>query len=87
MGDVDFLKVGHHGSAASLDEGIAEALAPEVSVASAGKGNGYGHPTPECVEVLEGTGSLFLCTIDAGDVTVEPGTEGPVVSRQKGGEP
>ena len=87
VGDVDFLKVGHHGSAASLDEGIAEALAPEVSVASAGKGNGYGHPTPECVEVLEGTGSLFLCTIEAGDVTVEPGAEGPVVSRQKGGEP
>ncbi len=87
VGDVDFLKVGHHGSAASLDEGLAEALSPEVSVASAGEGNGYGHPTPECVEVLEGAGSLFLCTIDAGDVTVEPGAEGPVVSRQRGGEP
>lgn len=87
VGDVDFLKVGHHGSAASLDEGLAEALSPEVSVASAGEGNGYGHPTPKCVDVLEGAGSLFLCTIDSGDVTVEPGARGPVVSCQRGGKP
>lgn len=87
VGDVDFIKVGHHGSAASLDAETAAALDPEVSVASAGEGNSYGHPDPACVEVLEGAGSVFLCTIDAGDVTVEPGVEGPVVSCQKGGEP
>ena len=87
VGDVDFLKVGHHGSEASLDAATAAALAPEVSVASAGEGNSYGHPDPACVEVLEGSGSVFLCTIWAGDVTVEPGAQGPVVSCQKGGEP
>ncbi len=84
VGDIDFLKVGHHGSAASLDEGLAEALDPEVAVASAGEGNSYGHPTAECVEALEAAGALFLCTIDAGDVTVEPGELGPVVSCQRG---
>lgn len=87
VGDIDFLKVGHHGSEASLDAATAAALAPEVSVASAGEGNSYGHPDPACVEVLEGAGSVFLCTIWAGDVTVEPGAEGPVVSCRKGGEP
>lgn len=87
VGDVDFLKVGHHGSEASLDAATTEALAPEVSVASAGEGNSYGHPDPACVEVLEGAGSVFLCTIWAGDVTVEPGAQGPVVSCQKGGGP
>ena len=87
VGDIDFLKVGHHGSEASLDAATAAALAPEVSVASAGEGNSYGHPDPACVEVLEGAGSVFLCTIWAGDVTVEPGAQGPVVSCQKGGEP
>ena len=81
-GDVDFLKVGHHGSAASLDEGLAEALAPEVSVASAGEGNRYGHPTVECVSLLERAGSLFLCTKDVGDVTVAPGEWGADVSWQ-----
>ena len=81
-GDVDVLKVGHHGSAASVDEGLAEALSPEVSVSSAGEGNRYGHPAEECVSVLEGAGSLFLCTKDAGDVTVAPGERGVEVSWQ-----
>lgn len=87
VGDVDLLKVGHHGSAASVGAGTAAALDPEVSVASAGEGNSYGHPDPACVEVLEGAGSLFLCTIECGDVTVEPGESGPVVTCQKGVAP
>lgn len=84
VGDVDFLKVGHHGSAPSVDAASAAALAPEVSVASAGEGNRYGHPAPECVETLEGVGSTFLCTKDVGDVCVEPGVRGPVVSCSRG---
>lgn len=87
VGDVDLLKVGHHGSEASLTPEIARALAPEVSVASAGEGNGYGHPDPVCVGILEDAGSLFLCTMDVGDVCVEPGADGPVVSCQRGGVP
>ena len=83
VGDVDLLKVGHHGSEASLDAATAAALDPEVSVASAGAGNRYGHPDPVCVEVLEGAGSLFLCTMETGDVTVEPGADGPRVSCQR----
>ncbi|MBM6676740.1 ComEC/Rec2 family competence protein [Olsenella uli] len=85
VGDVDLLKVGHHGSEASLTPEIAAALAPEVSVASAGEGNSYGHPDPVCVGMLEDVGSLVLCTKDVGDVCVEPGAEGPVVSCQRGG--
>ena len=83
VGDVDLLKVGHHGSEASLTPEIAAALSPEVSVASAGEGNGYGHPDPACVDILEEAGSVFLCTMDVGDVCVEPGAEGPVVSCQR----
>lgn len=76
VGDVDLLKVGHHGSAVSIEPDQARSLAPEASVASAGEGNSYGHPREECVEVLEGAGSRFLCTKDAGDVTVEPDVGG-----------
>jgi competence protein ComEC len=79
VGDVDLLKVGHHGSAVSIDQDEAAALDPEVSVASAGEGNRYGHPKQECVEVLEGVGSRFYCTKDDGDVCVMPGASGPVV--------
>lgn len=84
VGDVDLLKVGHHGSEVSVSEGAAVALMPEVSVASAGEGNAYGHPDPACVEILEDVGSTFLCTMDVGDVCVEPGVEGPVVSCRRG---
>lgn len=84
VGDIDFLKVGHHGSAVSVSAEEVQALSPEVSVASAGEGNRYGHPRAECVEALEAAGSCFLCTIDAGDVVVYPGATGPRVSTQRG---
>ena len=80
VGDVDFLKVGHHGSAVSLGKAEARALSPEVSIASAGANNRYGHPRQECVDVLEKAASAFLCTMDVGDVTVEPGELGPCVT-------
>ncbi len=85
VGDVDFLKVGHHGSRVSLTPEEARALDAEVSVASAGENNRFGHPTPECVEMLESSGSTFLCTKDVGTVTIEPAAEGPRVSCERGG--
>ncbi len=72
VGDIDVLKVGHHGSKVSVDAEVLEVLAPEVAIASAGEGNSYGHPSKECREALEAAGSKFFCTIDAGDVTIRP---------------
>lgn len=83
VGDIDLLKVGHHGSASSISaEGLA-VLKPELAVASAGAGNSYGHPNKTCIERLEDAGSLFVCTISAGDVTVYPGETGPRVLCQR----
>ena len=83
IGDIDLLKVGHHGSEVSLTSEEARVLDPEVSVASAGEGNRYGHPTEECVRVIEGVGSTFFCTKDVGDVEVRPGREGSIVRTQR----
>lgn len=83
VGDIDVLKVGHHGSRVSITEGEAASLRAEVAVASAGEGNSYGHPTPECVEVLETSGSWFLCTKDHGDVTVTPSSSGVGVTLER----
>lgn len=85
VGDVDLIKVGHHGSEVSLTPALAATLEAEVAVASAGEGNPYGHPRRECVEMLEGAGSLFLCTRDVGDVEVRPGVDGPSVDTQRQG--
>lgn len=83
VGDIDVLKVGHHGSAVSITQEEASTLKPEVSIASAGEGNSYGHPTDECVEVLESSGSRFMCTIDYGDISIVPKGETIEVSYQK----
>lgn len=82
VGDIDFLKVGHHGSARSITSAQVHVLKPEVAVASAGKNNKFGHPKPQCVATLEESGSAFYCTKDDGDVTVEPGRDGPRVRTQ-----
>lgn len=72
VGDIDVLKLGHHGSGLSVDSELLKAIDPEVSIASAGKGNSYGHPTQECVDCVRDYGSLFYCTIDYGDIYIEP---------------
>jgi competence protein ComEC len=86
VGDIDLLKLGHHGSAVSLTVGEAGLLDPEVAVASAGESNRYGHPTQECIEVIKAVGAIFLCTIDSGDVCSEPGRDGIRVTTQRIGE-
>lgn len=77
VGDVDVLKLGHHGSRVSVSDAALDLLLPELCVASAGEGNSYGHPDPACVRTVEASGSMFLCTKDVGDVHVSPGNPHP----------
>lgn len=79
-GDIDVLKLAHHGSAESVDGALLDALRPEAAVASAGAGNRYGHPTAACRAAVEAAGALFLCTIDCGDIAFAPGASGPAIS-------
>ena len=79
VGDIDVLKVGHHGSKVSVSAEALDVLDPELAVASAGEGNSYGHPSDECIEAVAASGTAFLSTIEAGDVTIAPGSSGPVV--------
>lgn len=66
---VDIYKVGHHGSKNALDEQVALALSPRISLVSAGAGNRYGHPAAETLEILERAGSRVLRTDESGDVS------------------
>ena len=83
VGDIDVLKCGHHGSKKSLDTELVYALTPEVAVASAGEGNRYGHPSKECRQAVEDSGARFLCTIDRGDIRIEPAKTGIKITAQK----
>lgn len=80
VGDIDVLKVGHHGSKVSVNEEVLDVLKPEVAIASAGENNRYGHPSSECADAVEESGATFLCTKDAGDITISPTVHGYKVS-------
>lgn len=84
VGDIDVLKLGHHGSAKSINQEIIDMLRPEVAIASAGAGNSYGHPTEVCIETVQEYGAAFYCTISSGDVVVSPADGGISVRCSQG---
>ena len=75
--DVDYLKVGHHGSKTSSSDEFLSCIKPEIAVASAGKNNRYHHPSKEVINRLCSHGAKFYCTIDSGAVTTY--TDGEVI--------
>lgn len=76
VGDIDVLKLGHHGSKVSVDTDLLETLKPELSIASAGEGNRYGHPSDACIGAVRDAGGAFACTIEHGDITITPTAKG-----------
>lgn len=71
VGDIDVLKVGHHGSDSAVTESTLRALRPEVAIISVGTGNRYGHPHPSTLTALGRAGSRILRTDRSGDVSIE----------------
>ena len=86
VGDIDVLKLGHHGSKVSVNDAVLQTLTPELCVASAGEGNRYRHPSQECQDATARAGAAFLCTKDVGDVVLQPATDGFRVTTQQGSE-
>ena len=80
--NVDFLRVGHHGSKSSTGELFLEKVTPEKAVISSGKDNRYGHPHQEVLERLENGGIEIFRTDEMGTIKFECGKE-CVVSSQK----
>ena len=76
VGDIDVLKLGHHGSKVSVDGELLDVLRPELSIASAGEGNRYGHPSDACRDAVKAAGGAFACTIERGDITITPTAKG-----------
>lgn len=70
VGDIDVLKVGHHGSKVSLDSEIASTLKPELSLISVGASNTYGHPSSEVLGIIEKTRSEVYRTDKDGTIHI-----------------
>lgn len=66
--EVDFLKVGHHGSSSSTDENFLEAISPDVAAISCGYKNQYGHPHRKVLANLSKNNILTYRTDLQGDI-------------------
>lgn len=70
IGDIDVLKVSHHGSKKSVNDDVLNVLRPEVSLISVGVKNRYGHPSSECLTTLEKAKSKVYRTDTQGEIKV-----------------
>ena len=70
LSNIDFLKVGHHGSHYSTCEEFLEKVKPEYGIISCSATNTYGHPAAEIVERLKNAGCQVGFTMKSGAVTV-----------------
>jgi competence protein ComEC len=82
-GQMDFLKVAHHGSNSSTTEAFLQKTMPKIAVISCGENNSYGHPHPEVLDRLRKSGSVIFKTPDTGAITIRCDGEKPIVTFQK----
>lgn len=75
---VDVVKVAHHGSARQ-DSTLYRQLGARIGLIGVGAGNGYGHPAPATLSMLEGAGTVPVRTDVSGDVAVGLGPGGALV--------
>ncbi len=71
IGDVDVLKVGHHGSRSATSDAWLDEARPEIAVISVGARNTYGHPAPEVIARLVAHGAHVYRTDREGTITLE----------------
>ena len=81
IGQLDLLKIAHHGSRNSTTEALLQQLHPGAAIISCGSNNRYGHPHAELLNRLESAGVQWICTKDYGAITVEMDKGGGVKMR------
>lgn len=74
-GDIDLLKVGHHGGADALSASLLTKLSPSAAVIPVGE-NTYGHPAEGTLRLLEATGARVFRTDRDGAVTCRLSADG-----------
>lgn len=67
---VDYLKVGHHGSATSSTEEFMDSVQPQIALISVGAKNSFGHPSPEIIQRFTEQQIELYTTADNGAIKV-----------------
>ena len=71
MAPVRMLKVAHHGSRTSSSEALLDAWRPQVALVSCGRGNRFGHPSPDALARLAARHTDVWRTDLHGQLTVD----------------
>lgn len=71
LNHAQILKTAHHGSGTSSSEVFLDRLRIQLAVVSYGKGNSYGHPSPETMARLKEQGIVILETGKKGAITLK----------------
>lgn len=66
---VDYFKLGHHGSKTASSPKFLAAIKPQLTFISAGVNNRFGHPHPETIQTLRQEGIPYVSTQDYGMIT------------------
>jgi competence protein ComEC len=83
LGDVEAMKVSHHGSADAGLPALLARLRPEVAAIEVGAGNPYGHPAPETLVALRAAGPRVFRTDEHGTVRLEVTRGGMAVETER----
>ncbi len=70
IGDIDVLKVPHHGSRTGMSEMFLDSSKPELAVISVGKDNHFGHPAKFSLDLLKNNKIKTLRTDENGEVEI-----------------
>ncbi len=67
IGDIEVLRVNHHGSRYNSNETFLANLDPEVSIISTGVGNAHRHPNPDVIDRLYETSDVYMTSTGTGE--------------------
>ncbi len=84
IGNVDLLKVGHHGSSTSSSKSFIDKVYPVYAVIQVGANNKYGHPHQETMDTLKSIGAEIHRNDECGTVVFQSTGNGITVDCKEG---
>ncbi|MCR5546011.1 MAG: DNA internalization-related competence protein ComEC/Rec2 [Lachnospiraceae bacterium] len=75
-GEIEVLKLAHHGAHSSNSMEWLKEISPRISIVSAGENNPYGHPHKETIHRMEALNLPFLCTKEYGQIKIRGKKDG-----------
>lgn len=78
MLNVEVLKVAHHGSKTSTNQGFLNAVSPKIALIGVGENNKFGHPNDAVIQRLKKCGSQIYRTDKMGEISIKINKKGNI---------